>query len=76
MTTIATKKIISPFNIASNTNKILNSIQHLLQGGRMRPSVAIQKFGQDNVEVYNDKSLVNLILLGLNVTKTSRAALD
>lgn len=60
---------MSPFNIAVNTNKILNSIQHLLQGGRMRPSLTSQKQGQENSEVfYNDKSLVNLILLGLNST--------
>lgn len=60
----------SPFNIAGNTNKILQSIQHLLSGGRMRPSVAFNKFGSlaNGEGIYNDKSLLNLILLGMNET--------
>lgn len=74
---ITSKTRISPFNIAANTNKILNGIQHLLQGGRMRPSVALQKFNQGNPElVYNDKSLVNLILLGLNNSTAGRALIN
>lgn len=60
---------MSPFNIVENTNKILNGIQHLLQGGRMRPSVVLQKYGHNQAaEVNNDKSLVNLIMLGFNST--------
>ena len=70
------KPTVSPFNIAANTNKILQSIQHLLSGGRMRPSVAINQLGSfaqgnpggDPVGFYNDKSLLNLILLGMNET--------
>ena len=70
-TTTTKKPSVSPFNIASNTNKILSSIQHLLSGGRMRPSVSGNKYGPQvgaDGGIYNDKSLLNLILLGLNET--------
>lgn len=65
------KKTISPFNILANTNKILSGIQHLIYGGRMRPSAAIQKYGQGLEIANNDKSMVGLIVMGLKLNETT-----
>jgi hypothetical protein len=65
------KKTVSPFNIVANTNKILNSIQNLIYGGRMRPSAAMQKYGLSSSVASNDKSMVNLIVMGLKLNETT-----
>lgn len=62
-----TRRLSLPFDVFSKTNQLLHNIQHLLEGGRMRPSVAAQKEGHGE-GLYNDKSIVQLILLGLNET--------
>ncbi len=75
-TTSVAKKTVSPFNIVANTNKILNSIQNLIYGGRMRPSAAMQKYGLSSSVASNDKSMVNLIVMGLKLNETTARSAD
>lgn len=70
-TVVDAKKTLSPFGIFANTNKILSGIQHLIYGGRMRPSAAMQKYGQDIEVASNDKSMVSLIMMGLKLNETT-----
>ncbi|XP_059351519.1 uncharacterized protein LOC130692482 isoform X2 [Daphnia carinata] len=70
-TAVDAKKNLSPFSIFANTNKILSGIQHLIYGGRMRPSAAMQKYEQDIEVASNDKSMVSLILMGLKLNETT-----
>ena len=72
-TSTSAKKTVSPFNIVANTNKILNGIQNLIYGGRMPPSVAMQKYGLGGDVTSNDKSMVNLIVMGTKLNETARS---
>jgi hypothetical protein len=74
-TSTSAKKTVSPFNIVANTNKILNSIQNLIYstGSRIRPSAAMQKYGLGGDVASNDKSMVNLIVMGTNLNETARS---
>lgn len=74
-TSSVAKKTVSPFNIVANTNKILNGIQNLIYGGRMRPSAAMQKYGGGSI-ASNDKSMVNLIVMGLKLNETTARSAD
>ena len=72
-TSTSAKKTVSPFNIVANTNKILNGIQNLIYQNRMRPSVAMQKYGLGGDVTSNDKSMVNLIVMGTKLNETARS---
>jgi hypothetical protein len=73
-TSTSAKKTVSPFNIVANTNKILNSLNKFLAlNSRMRPLAAMQKYGLGGDVASNDKSMVNLIVMGTNLNETARS---
>jgi hypothetical protein len=69
----------------AHTNRILGNLTSLLQGAKIPPSVALSPQIKDNDSgeednsstelgfIQNDKSLINLILLGMNETLTTES---